>query len=142
MKREQCRYIPLCANPTPRGSVLRVQPYHSTFERRVFWSGVLRVITPEYVVLYQDISALCRAVKQTNPDIIFHCDASQSVGKMAVDVKAMGIDMLTLAAHKLYARVLHAATSTTTHTHMRCTRLHQQQHTHTCVTPFQRCTDN
>jgi selenocysteine lyase/cysteine desulfurase len=51
----------------------------------------------------QDIAALCRAVKQTNPDIIFHCDASQSVGKMAVDVKAMGIDMLTLAAHKLYA---------------------------------------
>ncbi|MCE7790838.1 cysteine desulfurase [Salipaludibacillus sp. CUR1] len=35
--------------------------------------------------------------------IAFHTDASQSVGKVPVDVKESGVDMLTIAGHKLYA---------------------------------------
>jgi cysteine desulfurase len=35
--------------------------------------------------------------------IAFHTDASQSVGKVAVDVNALKVDMLTIAGHKLYA---------------------------------------
>jgi len=34
--------------------------------------------------------------------VIFHCDAAQSVGKEAVDVAAMSIDLLAFTAHKLY----------------------------------------
>ncbi|MCC3144074.1 cysteine desulfurase [Halanaerobium sp. Z-7514] len=36
-------------------------------------------------------------------DLLFHTDAAQSVGKIRVDVKKLGIDMLSLAGHKLYA---------------------------------------
>lgn len=32
----------------------------------------------------------------------FHTDAVQAVGKISIDVKAMGIDMLSASAHKLY----------------------------------------
>jgi cysteine desulfurase len=32
---------------------------------------------------------------------LVHCDAVQAAGKIAVDVKALGIDMLTLSAHKI-----------------------------------------
>jgi cysteine desulfurase len=32
---------------------------------------------------------------------LVHCDAVQAAGKMAVDLKALGIDFLTLSAHKL-----------------------------------------
>ena len=35
-------------------------------------------------------------------DIVFHTDAVQVVGKIAVDVQALGIDMITLSAHKMY----------------------------------------
>ena len=34
---------------------------------------------------------------------LFHTDAAQSVGKIATDVKDMGVDFLTIAGHKLYA---------------------------------------
>jgi cysteine desulfurase len=35
--------------------------------------------------------------------VLFHTDAAQSVGKIAVDVDALGVDLLTIAGHKLYA---------------------------------------
>ncbi len=35
--------------------------------------------------------------------VLVHTDAAQAVGKVAVDVGALGVDLLTIAGHKLYA---------------------------------------
>jgi cysteine desulfurase len=35
--------------------------------------------------------------------VLFHTDAAQSVGKVAAEVSALGVDLLTLVGHKLYA---------------------------------------
>ncbi len=35
--------------------------------------------------------------------VLFHTDAAQSCGKIAVDVNQLGVDLLTIAGHKLYA---------------------------------------
>jgi cysteine desulfurase len=43
------------------------------------------------------VGALCR-----ERGITFHVDAAQAVGKVAIDVQAMGIDLLSLTAHKTY----------------------------------------
>jgi cysteine desulfurase len=34
--------------------------------------------------------------------VLFHCDATQGVGKIPVDVQALGIDLMSFTAHKIY----------------------------------------
>jgi cysteine desulfurase len=48
----------------------------------------------------QDIAAIGKLAKDKG--ILFHTDATQAVGKIPVDVEAMGIDLLSCTAHLMY----------------------------------------
>jgi cysteine desulfurase len=49
----------------------------------------------------QPIAELAAIAREA--DVPFHSDAAQSVGKVAVRVDDLGVDLLTVAGHKLYA---------------------------------------
>ncbi len=49
----------------------------------------------------QPIAEIARIAKKHG--ILVHTDAAQSVGKISTDVKELGVDLLSVAAHKLYA---------------------------------------
>jgi cysteine desulfurase len=37
-----------------------------------------------------------------NHDALLHCDAAQGTGKLAIDVAALGVDLMSICAHKMY----------------------------------------
>jgi cysteine desulfurase len=70
-----------------------------------------RAIRPETVLItimhannetgtIRPLAELARVARAA--EIPFHVDAAQSAGKIEVNVNALGVDMLTIAAHKLY----------------------------------------
>lgn len=48
----------------------------------------------------QDIAAIAAVCREQGA--FFHCDATQSVGKLPLDVAMLGIDLVAFSAHKVY----------------------------------------
>ena len=51
------------------------------------------------------IEQLSRLTKETNPSIVFHTDATQSVGKLPIDLEGdyRHVDLLSFSGHKIHA---------------------------------------
>jgi cysteine desulfurase len=78
---------------------------------RVDPQSIAEAIRPETVLV--SIMAANNEVGTINPvaeigricrerGVLFHCDAAQAVGRIPVNVDEWGVDLLSLAAHKLY----------------------------------------
>ena len=48
-----------------------------------------------------DIKKITAMAKSVNPNIVVHTDAVQAIGKVDINLKELGVDYLTLSAHKI-----------------------------------------
>ena len=79
---------------------------------RVDPEDVRRAVTPATILIFvmhannetgtiQPLAEISRIVHERA--ILFHTDAAQSVGKIPTKVRELGVDLLSMAGHKLYA---------------------------------------
>ena len=59
------------------------------------------ILAQNEVGTIQPIAAIAEATRRTGG--LVHADAAQAVGKIIVDVDVLGVDLLSIAGHKLYA---------------------------------------
>ena len=50
----------------------------------------------------EPIAEIARIVKEHDPRVVVHTDAVQAAGQLPLDADALGVDLLSIAAHKLY----------------------------------------
>jgi len=92
-----------------RGARLTLLPVDG--EGRVDPADVAKAIEPRTVLVsvgaangeigtLQPLAEIARVCAER--DVLFHSDAAQAVGKIPLDVEALGIDLLSCSAHKLY----------------------------------------
>jgi cysteine desulfurase len=84
--------------PTTFDGILDLQLLNDSITNQTL--VVIVMMVNNEIGVIQDIDAIAEIVHSKNS--LFMCDATQAVGKMAVDVQKSGIDLLALSAHKFY----------------------------------------
>ena len=60
----------------------------------------IAMVNPEIGTI-QPLKSIVEAVKDKNPNLIFHTDASDAYGKVDFNVKNLGIDLATISSYKI-----------------------------------------
>ena len=65
--------------------------------RQVLGNETVKQLAAKYNIPVDQIAAVCREKR-----VPFHCDGTQAVGKIPVNVAEAGVDALSLASHKFH----------------------------------------
>ena len=84
--------------PVQRDGLLDLNKFEESIQEDTFLVSVMHVNNEIGVIQpIKEIGSICKS-----NGIIFHVDAAQSIGKIPVDMNDIGIDLLSISAHKLY----------------------------------------
>jgi cysteine desulfurase len=90
--------LPVIQSPDPQAGRLAVEQVAEALSDRTILVSVM-LANNEIGAIHPlaEIGALAR-----QRGVLVHCDATQAVGKIPVDVDALGVDLMSFSAHKLY----------------------------------------
>ena len=84
--------------PVDKDGILDVNKFEDAIRDDTILASVMHVNNEIGVIQpIKELGAICK-----NKGVIFHVDAAQSLGKIPINVDDMGIDLLSISAHKLY----------------------------------------
>ena len=84
--------------PVDKDGILDLNKFEDVIRDDTILASVMHVNNEIGVIQpIKELGAICK-----NKGIIFHVDAAQSLGKIPLNVDDMGIDLLSVSAHKLY----------------------------------------
>lgn len=102
-------YIDLTIVPVSKSSgsvvtedvISAIRP-HTIFISVMFAQNETGILQPvgDIGVLLAEINR--KRKKESLPEVLFHTDAAQAIGKVKIDVEALKVDYLTIAGHKFY----------------------------------------
>jgi len=101
-KLAECGYevtlLPVVEAPDPRAGLLDVDRLADAIRDDTILVSVMLANNEVGVIQpLVEIGRLCR-----ERDVLLHTDATQAVGKMPIDVSQLGVDLMSLTAHKIY----------------------------------------
>ena len=84
--------------PVDKDGILDLNKFEDAIRDDTILASVMHVNNEIGVIQpIKELGVICK-----NKGIIFHVDAAQSVGKLPTNVENMGIDLLSISAHKFY----------------------------------------
>lgn len=86
---------------TDKNGVLNLDELEEAIDDKTILVSVMAVNNE--IGTLQPLEEIGRIIKRKNPNVIFHSDAIQAFGKMRLNPKRLGVDMLSVSGHKIHA---------------------------------------
>lgn len=82
-----------------KGGVIDREEFLSEMDENTFLVSIMTVNNESGAVY--DIADLCAMAKRINKNVIFHTDATQALCKIPLSPEKLGVDLMTVSAHKI-----------------------------------------
>jgi len=90
--------LPVIAAPDPRAGLIRVDQLAAAIRDDTILVSIM--LANNEIGAIQPLAEIGQLCKQRG--VLLHTDATQAVGKIPVDVEALGVNLMSFTAHKIY----------------------------------------